>query len=50
MRRVHELWYGVVVTPNPLDQAPAELAGRAVGQGTVPESWPTWSPFWESPG
>jgi len=42
VRRVHELWYGVVVTPNPRDQAPADWPARAVGRGTVPESWPTW--------
>jgi hypothetical protein len=42
VRRVHELWYGQVRTPNPLDQAPADWPARAVGRGTLPESWPTW--------
>ena len=46
VRRVHELWYGVVVTPNPLDQPPAEWPARSVGRGTVPQSWPTWGSFW----
>jgi hypothetical protein len=47
VRRVHELWYGAIVTPNPLDQAPADWPARAVGRGTVPETWPTWGSFWE---
>jgi hypothetical protein len=42
VRRVHELWYGVVVTPHPLEQPPADWPARSVGRGTVPESWPTW--------
>jgi hypothetical protein len=49
VRRVHELWYGQVHQPNPLDQEPADWPARAVGRGTVPESWPTWAAFW-SPG
>ncbi|MGZ4705990.1 MAG: nuclear transport factor 2 family protein [Acidimicrobiales bacterium] len=49
VRRVHELWYGVVVTPNPLDQPPADWPLHAVGRGTVPESWPTWGEFWGGP-
>jgi ketosteroid isomerase-like protein len=46
VRRVHELWYGAVVSPNPLSQPPADWPVRAVGRGTVPESWPTWAAFW----
>jgi hypothetical protein len=46
VRRVHELWYGQVQATNPLVQPPADWPVRAVGRGTVPESWPTWGSFW----
>ncbi|CAN5728748.1 nuclear transport factor 2 family protein [soil metagenome] len=46
VRRVHELWYGQAIDPNPLDQAPADWPERPDGRGTLPESWPTWSAFW----
>jgi hypothetical protein len=46
VRRVHELWYGVEVSPSPLDQPPADWPARAVGRGTLPESWPSWGSFW----
>jgi ketosteroid isomerase-like protein len=45
VRRIHELFYGVRLDQNPLDQEPAEWPRRSWGRGTVPESWPTWSTF-----
>lgn len=50
VRRVHELWYGVAVDPNPLDQPPAEWPASSTGRGTVPGSWPSWDAFWEGRG
>lgn len=50
VRRVHELWYGAVIEPNPLDQEPAHWPASATGRGTAPESWPTWTPFWQQQG
>lgn len=50
VRRVHELWYGATIEPNPLDQDPAHWPASATGRGTVPESWPTWEPFWHEHG
>ena len=51
VRRVHELWYGLEVHPNPLDQEPADWPRNHDGRGTVPESWPTWRSFWaDGPG
>jgi hypothetical protein len=51
VRRIHELWYGLEVDPNPLDQEPANWPLHHDGLGTVPESWPTWRDFWaEGPG
>lgn len=44
-RRIHELWYGVKVD-NPLGQPPADWPVHSFGRGTVPESFPTWAPFW----
>jgi hypothetical protein len=49
VRRIHELWYGVAVEPNPLAQEPAEWPASSTGRGTVPESWPTWGSFWQGP-
>lgn len=46
VRRVHELWYGVAIDPNPLEQPAAEWPASSTGRGTVPESWPTWTAFW----
>ena len=45
VRRIHELWYGVALDANPLDQPPADWPQRSYGRGTVPESWPTWAAF-----
>ncbi len=50
VRRVHELWYGATVEPNPLAQEPADWPASATGRGTVPESWATWAPFWHEHG
>lgn len=46
--RRHELCYGVDAGYNPLDQPPADWPARHEGRGTVPQSWPTWDPFWLS--
>lgn len=46
VRRIHELWYGVPLADNPLDQPPAEWPERSYGRGTVPDSWPSWGTFW----
>ena len=46
VRRIHELWFGEQAASNPLDQQPANWPERHDGRGTVPESWPTWAPFW----
>lgn len=46
VRRVHELWYGRADDANPLLSEPAEWPARSTGRGTVPESFPTWAPFW----
>lgn len=45
VRRIHELWYGTKVD-NPLHQPPADWPDRSYGRGTVPDSFPTWAPFW----
>ena len=45
VRRIHELFYGVPLEENPLDQAPADWPERSWGRGTVPESWPSWGRF-----
>lgn len=45
VRRIHELWYGVALDENPLDQPPADWPRHSFGRGTVPESWPTWAAF-----
>lgn len=47
VRRIHELWFGEQTATNPLSQAPANWPENHDGRGTVPESWPTWAPFWE---
>ena len=47
VRRIHELWFGEQAATNPLSQAPANWPENHDGRGTVPESWPTWAPFWE---
>ncbi len=49
VRRVHELWYGVALAENPLDQPPADWPRRSFGRGTVPESWPSWAAFRDQP-
>jgi hypothetical protein len=36
VRRNHELWYGVEVDPNPLDQPPANWPDASTGRGTLP--------------
>lgn len=46
VRRVHELWYGVAIEPNPLQQSDANWPASAVGRGTLPASWPSWAVFW----
>lgn len=46
VRRIHELWYGQEAERNPLHQEPANWPEHHDGRGTVPESWPTWAPFW----
>jgi ketosteroid isomerase-like protein len=46
VRRVHELWYGVETTRNPLHQQPADWPEHHDGRGTVPDSWPSWVAFW----
>ncbi len=48
VRRVHELWYGVAIEPNPLGQGEANWPASATGRGTLPSSWPSWSEFWGS--
>jgi len=50
VRRVHELWYGARIEPDPLAQPPAAWPASATGRGTVPESWPTWTDFWQARG
>lgn len=50
VRRIHELWYGVAVEPDPLAQDEAHWPASATGRGTVPDSWDTWSSFWERTG
>ena len=50
VRRVHELWYGEAAPTNPLEQPPANWPDHALGRGTVPESFPTWSRFWSAGG
>lgn len=50
VRRVHELWYGIELRSNPLDQPPADWPARSTGRGTVPASWPSWERFWEGNG
>jgi hypothetical protein len=47
VRRVHELFHGVAAPTNPLHQPPAEWPRSATGRGTAPESFPTWTAFWE---
>ena len=46
VRRVHELWYGAEVGTNPIGLPPANWPKRHEGSGTLPESFPTWGPFW----
>jgi SnoaL-like domain len=48
VRRLHELWYGAALEPNPLEQEPARWPASATGRGTVPESWPSWARFWHA--
>jgi ketosteroid isomerase-like protein len=48
VRRVHELFHGVAAPEHPLEQEPANWPERSHGRGTVPESFPTWSTFWEA--
>lgn len=36
VRRDHELWYGIEITPNPLDQPPANWPESSTGKGTLP--------------
>lgn len=48
VRRVHELFHGMAAPQNPLDQDPADWPRRSHGRGTLPESFPTWSTFWEA--
>lgn len=45
VRRIHELWYGLPLDVNPLDQPAANWPERSWGRGTVPESWPSWAAF-----
>jgi ketosteroid isomerase-like protein len=45
VRRIHELWYGLPLERNPLDQPPANWPERSWGRGTVPETWPSWGTF-----
>jgi ketosteroid isomerase-like protein len=47
VRRVHELWYGQAVDRHPLDQPAADWPAHPDGRGTVPESFGTWSAFWD---
>jgi hypothetical protein len=49
VRRIHELFHGVEAWSNPLDQEPADWPLRSFGRGTAPESFDTWSPFWDEP-
>lgn len=48
VRRVHELFHGVAAPVNPLDQEPANWPERSHGRGTAPQSFPSWSDFWEA--
>ena len=47
VRRIHELFYGAEVGVNPLGLPPANWPEHHDGMGTVPESFPTWGPFWD---
>lgn len=47
VRRIHELFYGIPLDENPLDQSPANWPQRSWGRGTVPASWPSWARFWD---
>jgi len=49
VRRVHELFHGVEAWSHPLDQEPADWPRRSYGRGTAPESFETWSSFWDEP-
>jgi len=48
LRRIHELWYGEQAATNPRDLAPADWPTNHDGCGTVPESWQSWSEFWNT--
>ena len=50
VRRIHELWYGVAISPDPFDQPAAEWPRSPVGRGTVPDRWPTWRSFQDRGG
>ena len=47
VRRNHQLWYGVVLPYDPMDQPPAEWPKRQIGRGTVPQCWESWRRFQE---
>jgi ketosteroid isomerase-like protein len=49
VRRHHQLFYGVEVTPNPMDLSPANWPADPDGKGTVPEAWDSWRAFWGDP-
>jgi uncharacterized protein (TIGR02246 family) len=46
VRRVHELFYGVEATVNPMTLAPADWPKRNHGRGTLPNRWESWQRFW----
>jgi len=47
LRRRHRLWFGAVVEPSPLDQAPANWPARQVGVGDLPLEDPVFRRWWE---
>lgn len=49
VRRRHELFHGVEAWDNPLAQAAADWPARSFGRGTAPQSFETWSAFWDEP-
>lgn len=50
VRRRHELFYGAPVGTDPLGLEPARWPERAVGLGTRPQAWASWSRFWSDAG
>lgn len=50
VRRRHQLFYGVALERNPLDQPPADWPENHDGLGTLPYADESWQRFWEGRG